>query len=196
MILELCEKIHFISKPAVDRFVNSLTDGGRFILGKGHTMVWMRAICRGWIVVALLCAMRPAHAEEYPTQPVRVIIPFAGGSASDVVSRVLLDKMSKSMGQPMIVENRPGAGGNIGTQLAVNAAADGYTLVGAGSERSTNLWTSLCPNCNGGVSPQSLYGYDAARSPRAVSSCDRRISGHDATIRSGRVLRGTVWRGS
>ena len=56
-----------------------------------------------------------ARAQEYPTRPITVIIPFAGGSASDVVSRIMLDKMSKSMGQPIIIENRPGAGGNCGT---------------------------------------------------------------------------------
>jgi tripartite-type tricarboxylate transporter receptor subunit TctC len=74
-----------------------------------------------------------AGAQNYPTRAITVIIPFAGGSASDVVSRIMLDKMSKSMGQPIIVENRPGAGGNTGTQIAARAAPDGYTLVGGGS---------------------------------------------------------------
>jgi tripartite-type tricarboxylate transporter receptor subunit TctC len=74
-----------------------------------------------------------AGAQSYPTRAITVIIPFAGGSASDVVSRIMLDKMSKSMGQPIIVENRPGAGGNSGTAAATKAAPDGYTLVGAGS---------------------------------------------------------------
>src|ERR1700752_3019520 len=72
-------------------------------------------------------------AQEYPTRPITVIIPFAGGSASDVVSRIMLDKMSKSMGQPIIIENRPGAGGNTGTAAAAKAAPDGYTLLGGGS---------------------------------------------------------------
>jgi tripartite-type tricarboxylate transporter receptor subunit TctC len=74
-----------------------------------------------------------AGAQNYPTRAITVIIPFAGGSASDVVSRIMLDKMSKSMGQPIIVENRPGAGGNTGTQIAARATPDGYTLVGGGS---------------------------------------------------------------
>jgi tripartite-type tricarboxylate transporter receptor subunit TctC len=56
-----------------------------------------------------------AGAQQYPTRAITVIIPFAGGSASDVVSRIMLDKMSKNMGQPIVVENRPGAGGNSGT---------------------------------------------------------------------------------
>ena len=59
--------------------------------------------------------------------------PFAGGSASDVVSRILFDKMSKQLGQPIVVENRPGAGGNIGTADVARAAPDGYTILGGGS---------------------------------------------------------------
>jgi tripartite-type tricarboxylate transporter receptor subunit TctC len=74
-----------------------------------------------------------SQAQDYPTRPITVIIPFAGGSASDVVSRIMLDKMSRSMGQPIIIENKPGAGGNSGTQLAARATPDGYTLVGGGS---------------------------------------------------------------
>jgi len=74
-----------------------------------------------------------AGAQSYPTRAITVIIPFAGGSASDVVTRIMLDKMSKSMDQPIIVENRPGAGGNTGTGAAAKAAPDGYTLVGSGS---------------------------------------------------------------
>ena len=77
------------------------------------------------------CAI--AGAQPYPNRAITVIIPFAGGSASDVVSRIMFDKMSRSMGQPIVVENRPGAGGNTGTGAAAKAAPDGYTLVGSGS---------------------------------------------------------------
>ena len=85
--------------------------------------------------VALAAALGStmAGAQSYPNKNITIIIPFAGGSASDVVSRILFDKMSKSMGQPIIVENRPGAGGNSGTGAAAKAAPDGYTLVGGGS---------------------------------------------------------------
>src|SRR5262245_35239744 len=74
-----------------------------------------------------------ASAQQYPSRPITAIIPFAGGSASDVVSRIMLDRMSKSMGQPIIVENRAGAGGNSGTAAGAKAAPDGYTLIGGGS---------------------------------------------------------------
>jgi tripartite-type tricarboxylate transporter receptor subunit TctC len=85
------------------------------------------------VALAAMLGSTGAGAQSYPTKTITVIIPFAGGSASDVVSRIMFDKMSKSMGQPIIVENRPGAGGNSGTQAAARAAPDGYTLVGGGS---------------------------------------------------------------
>jgi tripartite-type tricarboxylate transporter receptor subunit TctC len=83
--------------------------------------------------LAAILAGTTADAQTYPTRPIQVIIPFAGGSASDVVTRILLDRTAKSIGQPFIIENRPGAGGNTGTLAAARAAPDGYTLVGTGS---------------------------------------------------------------
>src|SRR3984893_10404234 len=71
----------------------------------------------------------PARAQDYPARPIQVIVPFAGGSASDVVTRIMLDRMGRTLGQSFIVDNRPGGGGNIGTALVTRAAPDGYTLV-------------------------------------------------------------------
>jgi tripartite-type tricarboxylate transporter receptor subunit TctC len=85
------------------------------------------------VAVATLLGGTAAEAQSYPTRPIQVIIPFAGGSASDVVTRIMLDRASKSIGQSFVVDNRPGAGGNTGTLAAVRAAPDGYTLVGTGS---------------------------------------------------------------
>src|SRR5262245_17686098 len=79
--------------------------------------------------VGILAAPVAASGQAYPTRPIQVIVPFAGGSASDVVMRILLDRMAKSLGQPFVVDNRPGAGGNIGTNAATKAPPDGYTLV-------------------------------------------------------------------
>src|SRR3954454_17709696 len=84
-----------------------------------------------WATTALVCDK--ASAQGFPTRPITVIMPFAGGSASDVVSRVLFNKMATILGRPIVVENKPGAGGNLGTALAARAAPDGYTLVGAAS---------------------------------------------------------------
>ncbi|MBR0841213.1 tripartite tricarboxylate transporter substrate binding protein [Bradyrhizobium liaoningense] len=73
--------------------------------------------------------LRRAQAQDYPTRPVQVLVPFAGGSASDVITRILLNRMATSLGQAFVVDNRPGAGGNIGTAAAAHAAPDGYTLL-------------------------------------------------------------------
>ena len=96
-------------------------------------MTMTKRFLMGATVAAAMTIGGAAHAQSYPTRPITVIIPFAGGSASDVVSRIMFNKMSQSLGQPIVVENKPGAGGNSGTQLAAKAAPDGYTLVGAGS---------------------------------------------------------------
>ena len=84
-----------------------------------------------WLAIAAFAAVLAgsARAQDYPARPIQVIVPFAGGSASDVVTRIMLDRMGKTLGQPFIVDNRPGAGGNTGTQAAVRTAPDGYTLV-------------------------------------------------------------------
>ncbi|NBS57398.1 MAG: hypothetical protein EBS65_10195 [Betaproteobacteria bacterium] len=70
-----------------------------------------------------------AQAQSYPTRPVTVIVPQAPGGANDTVARVVLAKLSEAMGQQFVVENRTGAGGNVGTQYAAKAAKDGYTLL-------------------------------------------------------------------
>jgi tripartite-type tricarboxylate transporter receptor subunit TctC len=85
------------------------------------------------VTLATILGATVGHAQQYPTRAITVIIPFAGGSASDVVSRIMFNKMSANMGQPIIIENRPGAGGNSGTQQGAQATPDGYTLIGGGS---------------------------------------------------------------
>src|SRR5262245_62664112 len=80
------------------------------------------------IVLAFCLAGAPADAQSYPARPVQVIVPYAGGSASDVAMRVLLDRMGASMGRTFVVDNRPGAGGNIGTAAGAKAAPDGYKV--------------------------------------------------------------------
>jgi len=72
-------------------------------------------------------------AQAYPSRPVKIVVGCAAGSATDTLARVVADSFSKSMGQPFIVENRPGAGGGIGAAAVKEAAPDGYTLVAAGS---------------------------------------------------------------
>jgi len=103
--------------------------------GKDVTMSTMnsRHLLGAGLALALMFSDGTAGAQNYPSRAITAIVPFAGGSASDVVSRIMFDKMSKLMGQPIIVENRPGAGGNIGTAIGARAAPDGYTIIGGGS---------------------------------------------------------------
>ena len=69
-----------------------------------------------------------AHAQTYPAKPVRIIVPFAPGGATDIVTRILAQKLTEAWGQQMLADNRAGAGGNIGGELAAKAPPDGYTL--------------------------------------------------------------------
>lgn len=80
-------------------------------------------------LVALAWSAVPAVAQEWPTRFITLIVPFGPGSASDIVSRILAPGMSEALGQQVVIENIGGAGGNIGTTRAANAAPDGYTIV-------------------------------------------------------------------
>lgn len=75
----------------------------------------------------LLLVTAQAAAQGYPTKPIRLIVPFAPGGASDFVARIVADKLATELGQSIIIENKPGAAGNIGLEAAANAAPDGYT---------------------------------------------------------------------
>jgi len=78
---------------------------------------------------ALPAAPRIAAAQTYPQRPVRLIVPFASGGASEITARLIGQWLTERLGQPFVVEMRPGAGGNVGTEAVVNAAPDGYTLL-------------------------------------------------------------------
>ncbi|HXW23680.1 MAG TPA: tripartite tricarboxylate transporter substrate-binding protein [Xanthobacteraceae bacterium] len=97
----------------------------------------VRALFAG--LAAVLVAAGAADAQPWPTRPIRVISPFAAGSASDTVSRVVLDQVSQRLGAAMVIETRPGAGGSIGFASAARAEPDGYTLVTSSSSMATEL---------------------------------------------------------
>jgi tripartite-type tricarboxylate transporter receptor subunit TctC len=98
---------------------------------------------RSWILGAagaLLALATTAGAEEYPTKPVRLIIPFPPGGSNDVVGRLIATKLSERLGKQVVVDNRGGAGGVIGTEVTANAAPDGYTLGMISIAHAVNPW--------------------------------------------------------
>ena len=97
-----------------------------------------------------LCAAS-ALAQDYPARPITVIIPFSAGSASDVIGRVVLERMGQSIGRAFIVDNRPAAGGNVGTQAVARAEPDGYTIL---MSTSGPLAVNKVLNANLGYDPE------------------------------------------
>ena len=82
------------------------------------------------IMVALACALiaAPAAAQDYPTRPIRIVVSFGPGGGADIVGRILAQSMQEKLGQPVVIENRPGAAGTIGNEVVARADKDGYTL--------------------------------------------------------------------
>jgi tripartite-type tricarboxylate transporter receptor subunit TctC len=90
----------------------------------------IRSLGRLVVAIALTCGLPPTtHAQSWPSKPIRYIVPFPPGGATDILARSMADKLGPALGQPVIVENRAGAAGNIGTELAAKAAPDGYTIL-------------------------------------------------------------------
>ncbi|MBI3515136.1 MAG: tripartite tricarboxylate transporter substrate binding protein [Proteobacteria bacterium] len=90
----------------------------------------MRFIARGALVALLVTtAALAAGAQDYPTKPIRLIVPWPPGGGGDIVCRIVGQKVGELFGQQLVIDNRPGAGGNIGTEVAARAAPDGYTIV-------------------------------------------------------------------
>jgi tripartite-type tricarboxylate transporter receptor subunit TctC len=111
------------------------------------------------VIVSTISGCVVAFAADYPTRPVRIEVGFSAGSGVDVLTRIVAQKLSDSMGQPFVVENRPGAGSNIATRYASEAAPDGYTLFIATVANAINatLYRNLDFDFLRGRSQQSVW---------------------------------------
>src|SRR3954471_1505532 len=86
---------------------------------------------RRLVAFLLLVVSTPLFAQAWPAKPVRIIVPFGPGGASDLMPRIVAERLTAIWGQPIVIDNRPGAAGNIGMEAGAQAPADGYTLLAA-----------------------------------------------------------------
>ena len=98
------------------------------------------AIASVWLALASIALAAPAAADDYPTRSIRLIIPFAPGGSNDVVGRIIANQLGQKLGQQVFVDNRPGAGGVLGSDLAAKANPDGYTILIISVAHAVDPW--------------------------------------------------------
>jgi tripartite-type tricarboxylate transporter receptor subunit TctC len=101
----------------------------------------MMLIGQAFVLLVVVASYTPVLAQDWPSRPIRVIVPFSAGSASDIIPRLVLEQMSMQLGQPIVVENRVGGSGAIGSAAVANATPDGYTLLANSSAFTVTPWT-------------------------------------------------------
>ena len=94
--------------------------------------------------LSLVSLLSPAAAQDYPARAVKIIVPFAAGGPADIYGRFIAQRLTDALGQPFVVDNKPGGGSVIGTDLAAKSPADGYTLLMMSNTHTVN--ESLIPN--------------------------------------------------
>ena len=128
--------------------------GNAMKLPRRNFCIWPRVLprCRP--------SSRFAWAQAYPSRPVRIIVPFPAGQATDTIARLMGQSLLERLGQPFVIENRPGAGGNIGTESVVRATPDGYTLllVGLSNAMNATLYKKLNFNFIRDIAPVASIG--------------------------------------
>ncbi len=107
----------------------------------------MKHIARAALKAALSAALvstvlgGSALAQTYPSKPIRWVVPSTPGDGSDITGRIIAERLSRDLGQPVVIDNKPGAGGVLGTEAAARSAPDGYTMiVGNAGSHGVNVW--------------------------------------------------------
>src|SRR6195952_5554079 len=147
----------FVKMPG---FVNSTTNR-TFRSGPGSNLMASRRDAMGLIVggISSLVSIGGASALDYPTRPVRFVVGYPPGGATDILARLVGQRLSEKLGQQFVIENKAGAGNNIGTEAVVNAEPDGYTvlLVNPANYINTSLYTNLKFNFVRDIAPVASF---------------------------------------
>ena len=129
-----------------------------FRRGVTISMPGLRTLLLACAIIGLLCAAgRPAWSQDYPNKPVKFIVPYPPGGGTDLIARIVQERVARALGQTMLIENRGGAGGSLGTELVAKSAPDGYTV----------LFTLSSHTINPAILPK--LGYDIEKDFIAVS---------------------------
>jgi len=90
----------------------------------------MKRVATWWVALGMMALAGFAHAQAWPSKPIKWVVPFAPGGTTDILARTVGEKLAIALGQPVIIENKPGAGGGVGAEFTAKAAPDGYTIMG------------------------------------------------------------------
>jgi tripartite-type tricarboxylate transporter receptor subunit TctC len=124
------------------------------------TAIFRCGVATGLSVLALAAGVE-AHAQNYPVRPIRYVVAFSPGGVNDILARIIGQRLADSWGQPVIVDNRAGAGGNLGTELVAKSAPDGYTILNVSTAQviSQSLYAKLGYNLERDLAPVVLLAY-------------------------------------
>src|SRR5437879_11968538 len=114
--------------------------------------------------VAVLALTEPTRAQDYPAKPIHIIVGFAAGGGNDIIARVFGQKLSESLGQPVIVENKPGGGAIVATDYVAKSPPDGYTLLMSASGISIN------PAAYANMTSDVVKEFDAVHGPGSIAT--------------------------
>ena len=97
------------------------------------------------VIATAGAAVLPVAAADYPDRPIRLVVPFPAGGGADTLARIIMPRVAQGLGAPIIIDNKPGAGGNVGAEIVARAQPDGYTLLyGTKASRDNNLTIFVC----------------------------------------------------
>ncbi len=114
----------------------------------------MQTLFKSLVALLFACAASAGHAQAYPSKPIKLIVPYAAGQGTDIAARYVANELSKTLNQSIFIDNRPGAGGNVGTQIAAKSPADGYTvMIGTNATHAANAFLYTNP----GFDPQADF---------------------------------------